>query len=97
MMIALILLVIPVVWSYVSPVQSQKGSDFLDLDLSDKIHQLEDSEEDCVFPFTFDGVEYNECAPGTSQPHPWCATSFQSDGKNIDSWKVCSVADDGAF
>ncbi|CAL4084864.1 unnamed protein product, partial [Meganyctiphanes norvegica] len=42
------------------------------------------------FPFTFRGIVFYECAPGTDQPYRWCATSLKLDGITPDNWDVCS-------
>ena len=42
----------------------------------------------CVFPFTFDGVEYYQCTYKNS-PVPWCATKLDTTG-TVFTWGNCA-------
>ena len=44
----------------------------------------------CVFPFTYDGVEYYQCTYKNS-PTPWCATKLDPNGTVIvNNWGDCA-------
>ena len=46
----------------------------------------------CVFPFTYQGVEYSQCSYADS-PRPWCATATRSDGTVITNrWGDCDLS-----
>ena len=42
----------------------------------------------CIFPFTFDGITYNQCALDTDGY--WCSTKVDSSGEHIEGhWGSC--------
>ena len=44
----------------------------------------------CVFPFSYNGIEYDECAT-VDRPMPWCATGTDSSGRYNGQWKACGA------
>ena len=53
----------------------------------------------CVFPFTFDGVTYNECTDVSNDSTEWCALESDYawvDASNPGLWGNCVCADPGA-
>ena len=47
-------------------------------------------DQECKFPFTFMGVEYNTCITGSKRRQPWCATKLDSKGAYIRGmWGYC--------
>ena len=49
------------------------------------------SGDDCVFPFTYDGVEYKHCTT-VDQDRSWCATvSSINNFNNANRWGYCDI------
>ena len=42
----------------------------------------------CMFPFAYDGIEYNTCVPSKGLKKPWCAYTVHEDGVMKD-WDRC--------
>ena len=53
------------------------------------------SDDCCIFPFTYDGVSYNECTT-EGEGGLWCATEVYDDG-NWKAWKICDETCSGKF
>ena len=49
------------------------------------------NQDNCAYPFVYDGVEYWECA-GQDSSYPWCATSVY-DSYSYYSTKYCDATD----
>ena len=43
----------------------------------------------CIFPFTYEGTEHNECAQQISSPEPWCATQLDAQDGTVLNWGLC--------
>ena len=48
------------------------------------------SGERCVFPFKYDGIDYDSCTYKDNGETPWCATTVTSDGA-YDDWGNCDM------
>ena len=44
----------------------------------------------CVFPFKYNGVEYNSCTTEGNGDTLWCATSVTADG-TYNGWGECDT------
>ena len=49
--------------------------------------------ECCVFPFVYNGLEYDDCTTvgktkNLGAYEPWCATSLKN-GNKMDDWEYC--------
>ena len=48
----------------------------------------------CIFPFTYDGVTYNNCTiVNDPDNHPWCSTKVDEAGNHVKSgryWGYCA-------
>ena len=50
------------------------------------------SNEPCVFPFIFQGRQFNNCITGSKRTNPWCATQVDAFGNYIRGhWGYCGV------
>ena len=55
-----------------------------------------DANKECVFPFKFDGITYNECiykGNKANETEPWCSTKTNSNGNHVSgqgNWGFCS-------
>ena len=50
-------------------------------------------DQECKFPFTFKGIEYNKCISGSRRRQPWCSTKLDSNGAYIKGmWGYCDTS-----
>ena len=46
--------------------------------------------QECKFPFTFRGIEYNTCISGSKRRQPWCSTDLDANGAYTKGmWGYC--------
>ena len=55
-----------------------------------KLKTATTSGERCVFPFKYDGIDYDSCTYKDNGETPWCATTVTSDGA-YDDWGNCDT------
>ncbi|XP_078344234.1 uncharacterized protein LOC144629866 isoform X5 [Oculina patagonica] len=55
-------------------------------------HVLADQNQQCVFPFTYDGRTYNGCTYAGDWHLPWCSHDSTYDG----DWSVCGCSESEA-
>ena len=49
-------------------------------------------DQECQFPFTFRGIEYNTCISGSKRRQPWCPTELDNIGAYINGmWGYCDT------
>ncbi len=57
------------------------------------IEQREKKVKPCIFPFTYEGVTYNNCTiVNDPDDKPWCSTNLDEDGNHVVSgryWGHC--------
>ena len=47
---------------------------------------------DCVFPFSYKGIEYSACTTADNTGLPWCSTSLDHRGQYINGrWGNCNT------
>merc|ERR1712227_367945 len=49
-----------------------------------------DTNQDCVFPFSYKGMEYSSCTTADNHGVPWCSTSTDHIGQYVNGrWGNC--------
>merc|ERR1711963_334992 len=74
----------------ISPASSQNAS--APLLLGSHLPCLPKANDTCIFPFTYNGVEYYRCTYADS-PTPWCATMVDPNNTVVTNrWGDCSTS-----
>ena len=49
--------------------------------------------QECKFPFTFRGIEFNTCISGSKRRQPWCPTDLNENGAYKKGlWGYCDIS-----